>query len=133
MLNRRQTGDAGEQAAADMLQKQGWRILYRNWRHGAWELDIVCEDGDTVVFMEVKTRAAGGLTRPDEALTPAKRATLTKAARAWLAAHDAWHKPCRFDLVCAQGNGQTYTLEHYRDAFDLSQPVGGGNTSWQPW
>lgn len=116
-----------------MLRNAGYRIIARNWRHGGLELDIVCEEGDTVVFVEVKTRALTGLTSPHEALTREKRRRLIRAARAWLSANDAWDRPCRFDLVCAVQAGTTCTLEHIADAFDLTETVGGGDASWQPW
>ena len=129
----RQRGQKGEDAAAAHLQKQGMRILARNWRHGRLELDIICTEGDTVVFVEVKTRDAAGLAAPADALTPRKRGALTRAAQAWIAAHDAWHRPCRFDVISVLCGASDLTLEHYRHAFDLSAPVGGGNTPWQPW
>ena len=126
-------GQRGEDFAADYLKRQGLRLLARNWRHGSWELDMVCREGHTVVFVEVKTRKAGGLTRPVEALTPRKRATLLRAAHAWLQAQNAWDSPCRFDLLAVHDHGTHFTLEHYRHAFDFSAPVGGGHTAWQPW
>ena len=67
------TGKAGEDFAAKHLRKLGWRILERNWRCGPLELDIIGAHKGVLIFVEVKTRAAKGLTRPDEALTPLKR------------------------------------------------------------
>lgn len=126
-------GARGEEAAARLLAQRGLRVLARNWRHGGLELDIVCDDRGTLVFVEVKTRAASGPARPDEALTPAKRGKLVRAARQYLAAHDAWDRPCRFDLVCVVHDGATLTLEHYPHAFDLTASLGGGDAAWQPW
>ena len=126
-------GARGEEAAAQLLAQRGLRVLARNWRHGGLELDIVCDDRGTLVFVEVKTRAANGPARPDEALTPAKRGKLVRAARHYLAAHDAWDRPCRFDLVCVVHDGATLTLEHYPHAFDLTASLGGGDPAWQPW
>ena len=51
------TGAEGEEAAAAHLRRLGWKILDRNWRSRHLELDIVAEERDTVVFVEVKTRA----------------------------------------------------------------------------
>ena len=130
---RQRTGDAGEDAAALFLQQAGFRVLARNWRQGRLELDIVCREGDVLVFVEVKTRAAGGMLLPGEAVTPRKRATLFRAARAWLAAHDDWDAPCRFDVVCVTRRADTFTVEHIPHAFDISPFVDGGHTAWQPW
>lgn len=92
-------GREGEDAAARAVLARGWKILDRNWRAGHLELDIICQDGEEIVFLEVKTRAEHGLASPAEALTPEKRRRLIRAAQAWLSAHDAWERPCRFDLA----------------------------------
>lgn len=130
---RHATGQRGEDEAAALLRRTGYSIIARNWRHGGLELDIICETSGTIVFVEVKTRAANGLTSPTDALTHQKRQRLIRAARAWLAAADAWDRACRFDLVCVTQRGATCTLEHITDAFDLTETLGGGDTSWQPW
>lgn len=107
------TGREGEDAAARAVQARGWKILDRNWRAGHLELDIVCEDGEELIFLEVKTRAENCLVSPLEALTREKRRRLIRAAQAWLSAHDAWERPCRFDLACVTARN-TGAAEHYR-------------------
>ncbi|WP_418765343.1 YraN family protein [Mailhella sp.] len=134
----KKTGAEGEDAAAAALRAMGWRILARNWRSGHLELDIVAEEGDALVFVEVKTRAERGMQRPFEALTAAKRERLLRAAQAWLAKHDAWGRPCRFDLVCVTSSSGTYQTELIRNVIEYGEQgarhaVGGGNASWQPW
>jgi len=128
-------GEEGEQAAACFLRRLGWEILDRNWRHGPLELDLVCREGDTLVFVEVKTRAVGGLTPACEALTPTKRERLIRAARQWLAAHNAWTQPCRFDLAAVSSWGGQYQTELYRHVIELGDrhPVRCRHTAWQPW
>ena len=74
------TGRRGEQAAVDYLRRAGFAILERNWRSGRYELDIVARRWDELHFIEVKTRRAGGLTTPEEAITPRKFASLRRAA-----------------------------------------------------
>ncbi|UZP67218.1 YraN family protein [Desulfovibrio mangrovi] len=127
------TGANGEDAAARFLLDRGYRITARNWRHGRLELDIVCTRGKETIFVEVKTRSKGSLQRPDEALTAAKRRTLIKAAQHYISAANLWDRPCRFDLIAVVRTGDAYQVEHMENAFDLSEPVGGGNTAWQPW
>lgn len=132
------TGAEGEAAAAAMLRNMGWRILARNWRSGHLELDIVAEDHGELVFVEVKTRAKNGMTQPYEALGVVKKERLLRAAKAWIAEHDAWEKPCRFDLVCvlaAQGHYQTELMSNVIEYTEhgTRHPVGGGYSSWQPW
>src|SRR5438094_10673207 len=67
-------GTRGEKLACTFLRRGGYKILYRNFRarHGG-EVDIVCRDGDTLVFVVVKTRTREDFVRPVEAVNPAKR------------------------------------------------------------
>ena len=126
-------GDRGEEAAARLLVSKQYKILDRNWRRGRLELDLVCEDGDEIVFVEVKTRTAGTLSSPADGMSPGKRRSLTKAARCWLAAHKAWDRACRFDVVCVTNAGQELLLEHHTNAFGLAEPPARGSAAWQPW
>ena len=126
-------GKAGEDAAATLLARKGYTLLDRNWRQERLELDMVCRDDDTIVFVEVKTRASDKFGGPASAISPSKQRTLCRAARAWLAAHDAWALPCRFDDICALRNGSTLHLEHFCHAFDCPPALDSSHTPWQPW
>lgn len=127
-------GRAGEDAAAEFLRRQGGKILARNWRHGRLELDLVCRQGRTIVFVEVKTRGPGSLSDPIEALGRVQAARLARAAAAWLSEHGAWDAPCRFDLVTVslRPGGGGFDLEHYPGAFRLDELPGAANF-WQPF
>ncbi len=132
----KRTGDLGEDAAAAELVRRGWKILDRNWRSGHLELDIVARDHGTIVFVEVKTRAAGGMQRPYEALGLEKKRRLERAAQGWLDAHGAWDRPCRFDLACVTVRGGKYETELMQNVIGCGEggdAVGGRNTAWQPW
>ncbi|HIU17943.1 MAG TPA: YraN family protein [Candidatus Avidesulfovibrio excrementigallinarum] len=127
-------GRAAEDAAASFLRRRGLRVLERNWRCGPLELDLVCEDGDTLVFVEVRARDASGMVSPLESLTPAKRRALCNAAQCYLDATDGWARPCRFDVVAALGRrGQTSAshlqLEHFTNVMHCDA-MGGGHTAW---
>ena len=126
-------GARGEAAAARLLVSKRYKILARNWRRGRLELDLICEDGDEIVFVEVKTRTAGTLTGPMDGMSPGKRRSVIKAARCWLAAHKAWERACRFDVVCVTDSGQELRLEHHTNAFELANSLACGNAAWQPW
>jgi putative endonuclease len=122
-------GRQGEDAAAALLTSRGLRILERNLRLGRLELDLVCEDGDTLVFVEVKTRAEGSLATPADGLTKQKRSRLLRAAQLYLSKYDLWHRPCRLDLVAVLFRaGQVQHIEHTPDAFPAES-----SRSWQPW
>ncbi|BCS88524.1 YraN family protein [Pseudodesulfovibrio sediminis] len=113
-------GDLGEDAAARYLETKGFRILDRNWRFHQWELDLICKDRDTLVFVEVKTRKANSMATPGDALTRKKQARLVKAASHYLTRKDLWDTPCRFDLAGVIDNGTSMDVEHIENAFDLT-------------
>jgi len=110
----KEIGDAGEARAARHLTAQGLCILARNFRVKGGEIDLVCRDGATTVFVEVRRRTArsgadfGGAVA---SITARKRQRLILAARHWLAQHG--DDACRFDCVLIDGE----KLEWVRDAF----------------
>lgn len=122
----RRRGDLGEDAAMRYLEEKGFRVLDRNWRYRQWELDLVCRDGDTVVFVEVKTRKAGTMGTPADGLDRKKQARLVKAASQYLTRNDLWDEPCRFDLAGVVDTGRSMDVQHIENAFDLS----GHQTGW---
>lgn len=79
-------GRYGEQLAAAHLEAAGLVVLARNWRCREGELDIVAQDGDEVVFVEVKTRSSLAFGSPGEAVDRVKAARLRQLALRWLAA-----------------------------------------------
>jgi len=107
----KQIGDAGETLAADYLVAQGLRVLERNFRVKGGEIDLVCRDGVTTVFVEVRRRAGGDFGGAAASITARKQQRLILAARHWLARHGEC--ACRFDCVLLDGN----KLEWLRDAF----------------
>jgi len=92
-------GRRGEEAALRHLEQKGYRLLARNYRSGSREIDLVLRDGETIVFAEVKARSSLRFGTPGEAVTGAKRKLLTLAAEAYLAEHDLFDAPARFDVV----------------------------------
>jgi putative endonuclease len=94
-------GRFGEDLAARHLERAGLEVLDRNWRCASGELDIVAAEGDTVVFVEVKTRSSTGFGLPAEAVTPRKLARLRRLAVLWLAERpdDQRWPEVRFDVV----------------------------------
>ncbi|WP_319470760.1 YraN family protein [uncultured Pseudodesulfovibrio sp.] len=113
-------GNLGEAAAARYLESRGMRVLDRNWRFRQWELDLVCKDGDTIVFVEVKTRGAGTMGTPADGLNRKKQERLVKAASQYLTKKDLWDEPCRFDLAAVVDTGSSMDVEHVANAFDLT-------------
>lgn len=113
-----EVGRAGEERAATYLQEQGWRLIARNWRCAAGEIDLVAEDGNDLVVVEVKTRRGEDFGHPLEAVDTRKRMRLWRLAMAWVAAHpqSAQGRRLRLDAVSVLGpDPRTATIEHLRD------------------
>lgn len=117
-------GAHGEKLAARFLRAHGYKILYRNFkdRHGG-EIDIVCRDGDTLVFVEVKTRGGEAFGRPIEAVDRQKQLRISKGGLAWLRLLDNPDVTVRFDVVEVlwPDDGEP-RCELVQNAFELSQP-----------
>lgn len=97
---RSRLGDAGEGHVARLLEARGWRVIARQWRCEAGELDLVALDGDELVFVEVKTRRGDRAGRAEEAITRAKGARLMASAEWFVAEHpDHQHRIWRIDLA----------------------------------
>jgi len=107
----KQIGDAGEETAVRHLVARGLRVLARNFRVKGGEIDIVCRDGATTVFVEVRRRATKSHGGAAYSITPTKQKRLILAARHWLARHGDCD--CRFDCVLIDGE----QLDWMRDAF----------------
>lgn len=91
-------GAAGERAAVEWLRVHRFIIMDTNWRLGRYEIDIVASRGDRVHFVEVKLRKAGGLTTPEEAMTPVKCKALLRAANLYIEQYNVT-LDCQIDLV----------------------------------
>jgi putative endonuclease len=93
-------GARGENLACRFLRRHGYKILYRNFRgRRGGEIDIVCRDRDTLVFVEVKTRTSEEFGRPIETLRSAQRERISRGGLAWLRLLDNPDILFRFDVV----------------------------------
>ena len=107
-------------AAADLLRRKGYDILAANFRTRLGEIDIVAADSRYLAFVEVKTRAAGSLVTPREAVDSRKRHRLILAAEEYLARHPTHLQP-RFDVIEVETEPavdfRVRSLRHIPDAF----------------
>ena len=106
-------GARAEAQCAALMREAGLRLLERNWRCRFGEIDLIAEEGETVVFAEVRLRRSLNFGGAGESVTAAKRARLLAAARLYLAARPA--TPCRFDVFLVVG--QAGDVQWVRDAF----------------
>jgi putative endonuclease len=96
------TGEQGEKLAGAFLQKQGYHIVARNWRSPRDrrdELDLICLDGNVLVFVEVKTRAANALVSGFHAVDTRKKSVVRRAATAYMRQLRPRPDTYRFDVV----------------------------------
>lgn len=108
---------SGEAAAARYLEALGYQVIGRNVRFRAGELDLVARDGDTLVFVEVKTRLSATAGTGEEAITPTKQRQLVRLAEMYIAGMGGPLPPCRFDVVVVTAGAEGWACRHLPNAF----------------
>lgn len=106
-------GRWGEDLAAAWYQARGYRVVARNWRCRAGELDLVVARGRTVVVVEVKARRTDAFGPPASAVGPVKQQRIRRLAAEWLTTNRVHGVDVRFDVVAITGTA----VEVYDDAF----------------
>jgi len=112
-------GRAGEKAAADFLKAKGYKVLQQNYLLPDGEIDIVAQDGQTLVIVEVKTRKNNNFGKPYEAVTETKQRRIMKLARQFMGRFRVFRLPVRFDIVSITGTTPAdFEIEHFAEAFN---------------
>lgn len=113
------TGERGERLAADFLQRQGYAVVVRNWRSPRDrrdEVDLICRDGEVLVFVEVKTRAPGALVSGYHAVDARKKSVVLRAAKVYLRQLRPPPRTYRFDVVeVSLAPNQAPEVRHYEN------------------
>jgi putative endonuclease len=119
-------GREGEKRAASFLAKKGVRVIARGVANQFGEIDLVGLDGETIVFVEVRTRRSLEAGHPAESVTPEKQGRLTRAALAFLKQNRLLDRRSRFDVVAIlwPDGAKSPQIEHYQNAFEAA---GRGN------
>src|SRR6266481_1566060 len=117
-------GARGEKLARRYLRRNGYKVLFRNFRgRSGGEIDIVCRDNDTLVFVEVKTRTREDFGRPVEAVDRQKQKRISRGALVWLRMLDNPDILFRFDVVeVIVADNAKPRVELIKNAFPLSSP-----------
>lgn len=119
----REWGAEAEQIAAEYFMKEGYIIRERNYKIGNHlEIDLILEKDRTLIFVEVKSRMAGGQ-NPVDAVDYRKRNKMIRGADVYLR-QQQFRYQYRFDILTLTGDSNSYELKHYADAF-LPQVNGG--------
>ena len=117
-MTRADVGRQGEEEAAKLLRRKGYRILARNYRCRHGEIDIVAFESGEIVFVEVKSRFTDGKGSALEAVTLAKQRKIARVAEQFLVERNLDDRPCRFDVVAVETGG---ACELVRGAFMLGE------------
>jgi putative endonuclease len=107
------SGARAEDLCARLLQGAGLRVLARNWRCRHGEIDLIAQEGGTLVFAEVRMRSGPGFGGAAESVTAAKRDRLLAAARLYLSRRR--ETPTRFDVFLVDGSAGK--VQWIRNAF----------------
>jgi len=112
-------GRTAEEDGVRWLEKQGFRVLARNHRTRAGEIDVVGREGDTLSFVEIKARSTRDFGPASCAVPPHKQRRIARAAALYLIRHP--HSgPCRFDVLAMDLGGEGWVFQWIRNAFEAS-------------
>ena len=115
---RQELGKTGEDLAVRELVSRGYAIRDRRYRTRRGEIDIVCEDRGTIVFVEVRAKAEVAFGSAAGSVTSAKQRRVMACAVEYLARHRLMRRPCRFDVVAIdQARGPSPEITVYTNAF----------------
>lgn len=112
---RKQTGNSGEDRAAEFLLRHGYEIVVRNFRTNQGEIDIIVKKGEYIVFVEVKTLPKGNLEFLSHVLDGRKQKRIVKTAKRFLAINRQYSNSyIRFDVIVIDMPGlpQVYHIEN---------------------
>ena len=117
---RKEVGSRGEKLAADYLKKRGYKIVQRNFRCREGEIDIIAQQGECLVFVEVRTKKGSSFGTPEESVTLCKREKLISLASAYLQACDNPPASWRIDVVAVEltPDNKVSRLEHIENAIN---------------
>ncbi len=128
--SRARIGRRGENAAAALLRDEGCEVLIRNCKTARAELDIVARDGETLVFVEVKTRfrKPGFEVLPALNLRFSQKKRIVRGARSYLRELDNPPVPIRFDLIeVVAGPWGIDSIRHHKSAFGTGSMIPEGS------
>lgn len=117
-INRQEIGKNAEQQALSFLQKQGMRLLEQNYTCYSGEIDLIMQDGEDIVFIEVRSRSRTDYGHAIETITPRKQQKIIRAATHFLQKKGCLYKvSSRFDVITLQLVSNNWQLEWIKNAF----------------
>jgi putative endonuclease len=113
-------GKLGEALAYKKIKRLGYKKVIRNYRCPVGEIDLIAQDGDTLVFLEIKTRRSGPIAYAKEAVDERKKRQISKAALFYLKSSGLGDVKARFDVVAVSLASGKAEIELIQNAFDLA-------------
>lgn len=117
---RLELGKLGEELAFREIKRLGYKKVIRNYRCPLGEIDLIAWDGDTLVFIEIKTRRGKSLAYAKESVNARKRRQLSKVALAYMKSNRCFGTKARFDVVAIHLKGTEAQTELIKNAFELA-------------
>ena len=116
--NKEMLGRKGEKLALKHLKKLGYRYITKNYRTTMGEIDLIMQQGENLVFVEVKTRQDENFAKAEDAINFRKRKKLSATAHHFIQTHQLQQSPCRFDTVAVViGDKAKPIIRHQVNAF----------------
>ncbi len=116
MAQHNELGIKGEEEAERYLKAEGYKIIEKNWRMHGYEVDIIAQTDDYIVFVEVKTRTTAMYGNPEDFVNKSRQKRLIAAANIYLNYFEI-DTPPRFDIIGLVWDGKKFHIEHIDDAF----------------
>ena len=116
-IHRLNLGREGENIATDFLRSIGFKVLERNYKYGRKDIDIVCRDGKTIVFVEVKAGRSKRFGAPLERVNNKKQQNITQVAKSFIQRNDCSGYDFRFDVIAIDAKSGSNRIDHIKNAF----------------
>lgn len=113
-------GKSGEEIARDYLMEQGAKIVVSNYQNRYGEIDLIIQDGDTLAFVEVKTRDQEDQGTPFDAITPSKQNQIIRMAKLYIQEKEIYDQIMRFDVVGIVMHSDEIDIDWLKDAFRIA-------------
>ena len=109
-------GKFGEKLAIEYLINHGYKVLHTNWRAKKYEVDIIAQKNEILVFCEVKCRSSSLFGEPESFVTKQKQKNIIKSAAMYVE-RNCWQGESRFDIVSVLMENETIKINHIEDAY----------------
>jgi putative endonuclease len=114
---KKQIGNKGESLAEDYIKRKGYEVIHRNYRCKLGEIDIIAKDGDTIVFIEVRTKQNENFGSPQDSVTSTKISKISKTALSFIQEKNLSGYSYRFDFIAITFSQGKPNIEHIENAF----------------